>query len=213
MLKVNLSINDSLKPWQVYDKELEAEFGVFDDWVNTFELHRGKANEEEGSMEERTVGKFKVSKCRKVHFRRQFLGNNMCLQWLSNKYINLRCTQGRFCLYKLRNADDCAEGDPEAGQFKVNKGIPPNTSVKVLIRVYIVSVSEFLYLNSSEVLLVLPPSLKPTFIYLCVMKATNLHPADPDGYSDPYIVLRLGNTEIKDRDNYIPKQLNPIFGR
>ncbi|XP_023661455.1 fer-1-like protein 6 isoform X2 [Paramormyrops kingsleyae] len=133
---------------QVYDKDLEAEFGVFDDWVNTFKLYRGKANEEEGSMEERTVGKFK----------------------------------GRFCLYKLMSADDCAEGDPEAGQFKINKGIPPNTSVKVLIRVYIVS-------------------------------ATNLHPADPDGYSDPYIVLRLGNTEIKDRDNYIPKQLNPIFGR
>uniref|UniRef100_A0A3B3RE10 Fer-1 like family member 6 n=1 Tax=Paramormyrops kingsleyae TaxID=1676925 RepID=A0A3B3RE10_9TELE len=146
--KVTTLINVSLKPWQVYDKDLEAEFGVFDDWVNTFKLYRGKANEEEGSMEERTVGKFK----------------------------------GRFCLYKLMSADDCAEGDPEAGQFKINKGIPPNTSVKVLIRVYIVS-------------------------------ATNLHPADPDGYSDPYIVLRLGNTEIKDRDNYIPKQLNPIFGR
>ncbi|NXB28684.1 FR1L6 protein, partial [Eulacestoma nigropectus] len=62
------------------------------------------------------------------------------------------------------------------------QGIPPNHSVKVLIRVYIVA-------------------------------AFNLSPADPDGKSDPYIVLRLGNTEIKDRENYIPKQLNPIFGR
>ncbi|KAJ6663116.1 hypothetical protein lerEdw1_010709 [Lerista edwardsae] len=44
-------------------------------------------------------------------------------------------------------------------------------------------------------------------------KAFNLSPADPDGKSDPYIVLRLGKTEIKDRDNYIPKQLNPVFGR
>ncbi|KAI6075336.1 Fer-1-like protein 6 [Aix galericulata] len=44
-------------------------------------------------------------------------------------------------------------------------------------------------------------------------KAFNLSPADPDGKSDPYIVLRLGNTEIKDRENYIPKQLNPVFGR
>ncbi|KTF87287.1 hypothetical protein cypCar_00015917, partial [Cyprinus carpio] len=68
---------------QVYDKELEAEFGPFDDWVKTFELYRGKANEEE----------------------------------------------------------------------------------------------------------------------------------DPDGKADPYIVLKLGKTEIKDRDNYIPKQLNPVFGR
>ena len=44
-------------------------------------------------------------------------------------------------------------------------------------------------------------------------QASNLHPADPDGKADPYIVLRLGKDEIKDRDNYIPKQLNPVFGR
>lgn len=44
-------------------------------------------------------------------------------------------------------------------------------------------------------------------------QAKNLHPADPDGKADPYIVLRLGKQEIKDRDNYIPKQLNPVFGR
>lgn len=45
---------------QLYKKELEAEFGPFDDWVNTYELFRGKANEEEGATEERFVGKFKV---------------------------------------------------------------------------------------------------------------------------------------------------------
>lgn len=44
-------------------------------------------------------------------------------------------------------------------------------------------------------------------------QASNLHPADPDGKADPYVVLRLGKKEIKDRDNYIPKQLNPVFGR
>lgn len=44
-------------------------------------------------------------------------------------------------------------------------------------------------------------------------QASNLHPADPDGKADPYIVLRVGKREIKDRDNYIPKQLNPVFGR
>ncbi|MBN3319754.1 FR1L6 protein, partial [Atractosteus spatula] len=132
---------------QIYDKELEAEFGPFDDWVNTFELYRGKASEDEGTSDERVVGKFK----------------------------------GRFCLYKLTDEDDDEIGhDP--GQFKITQAVPPNHPVKVLIRVYIVA-------------------------------AFNLHPADPDGKSDPYIVLRLGKTEIKDRDNYIPKQLNPIFGR
>uniref|UniRef100_A0A3Q1BXL8 C2 domain-containing protein n=1 Tax=Amphiprion ocellaris TaxID=80972 RepID=A0A3Q1BXL8_AMPOC len=132
---------------QLYDKELETEFGPFDDWVNTYELFRGKANEEDGATEERFVGKFK----------------------------------GRFCLYKLTEDED-DDWDEDSGYFRVNRGIPANSPVQVLIRVYIVS-------------------------------ASNLHPADPDGKADPYIVLRLGKNEIKDRDNYIPKQLNPVFGR
>ncbi|XP_066479336.1 fer-1-like protein 6 isoform X2 [Tiliqua scincoides] len=86
--------------------------------------------------------------------------------------------KGCFCIYK--SPDDCCSGD--GGQPKILQGIPPNHSVNVLIRVYVVA-------------------------------AFNLSPADPDGKSDPYIVLRLGKTEIKDRDNYIPKQLNPVFGR
>ncbi|XP_045037617.2 fer-1-like protein 6 isoform X2 [Desmodus rotundus] len=50
-------------------------------------------------------------------------------------------------------------------------------------------------------------------IRVYVVAAFNLSPADPDGKSDPYIVVKLGKTEIKDRDKYIPKQLNPVFGR
>uniref|UniRef100_A0A669B099 Fer-1 like family member 6 n=1 Tax=Oreochromis niloticus TaxID=8128 RepID=A0A669B099_ORENI len=127
---------------QLYNKELESEFGPFDDWVKTYELFRGKASEEEGSNEERFVGKFKV------------------------RY------------FKEEDWDEATD----TGSFRVNRGIPPNSPVQVLIRVYIVC-------------------------------ASNLHPADPDGKADPYIVLRLGKNEIKDRDNYIPKQLNPVFGR
>ncbi|XP_044072290.1 fer-1-like protein 6 isoform X2 [Siniperca chuatsi] len=148
-LEPNLGLPTKLATLKLYNKELEAEFGPFDDWVNTYELFRGKANEEEGATEERFVGKFK----------------------------------GRFCMYKL--AEDEAEvwdEAPDTGHFRVNRGIPPNGPVQVLIRVYIVS-------------------------------ASNLHPADQDGKADPYIVLRLGKNEIKDRDNYIPKQLNPVFGR
>ncbi|EMP26126.1 Fer-1-like protein 6 [Chelonia mydas] len=86
--------------------------------------------------------------------------------------------KGSFCIYKSPEDSSSMEG----GQPKVLQGIPPNNSVKVLVRVYIV-------------------------------RAYNLSPADPDGTSDPYIVLRLGKTEIKDQANYIPKQLNPVFGR
>nr|XP_040058215.1 LOW QUALITY PROTEIN: fer-1-like protein 6 [Gasterosteus aculeatus aculeatus] len=148
-LDPNVGPATKLATLKLYDKELEAEFGSFNDWVNTYELFRGKANEEEGATEERFVGKFK----------------------------------GRFCLYKLNedNAEDWDE-DADGRDFRVSRGIPPNGLVQVLIRVYIVS-------------------------------ASNLHPADPDGKADPYIVLRLGKNEIKDRDNYIPKQLNPVFGR
>ncbi|XP_067833416.1 fer-1-like protein 6 [Heptranchias perlo] len=128
---------------EIYDKELEAEFDNFSDWVQTFDLFRGKASEDDTNVDdERIVGKFK----------------------------------GSFCVSKCR---DDHETD---GQCHILQGMPSNTSVKVLIRVYIVA-------------------------------AQNLHPADPDGKADPYIVLQLGKTEIKDRDNYIPKQLNPLFGR
>nr|XP_061826902.1 fer-1-like protein 6 isoform X1 [Nerophis lumbriciformis] len=144
---LSLSLPTKLAMLQLYSKELEAEFGPFNDWVNTYELFRGKANEEEGSTEERFVGKFK----------------------------------GRFCLYKLPGDED-GDWDEDDGQLRVNRGIPANNPVQVLIRVYIVS-------------------------------ASNLHPADPDGKADPYVVVQLGKNEIKDRDNYIPKQLNPVFGR
>uniref|UniRef100_A0A3Q2DZI6 Fer-1 like family member 6 n=1 Tax=Cyprinodon variegatus TaxID=28743 RepID=A0A3Q2DZI6_CYPVA len=147
--KGTLELPTGLPTKILYNKELEAEFGAFDDWVSTYELFRGKANEEEGTSDERFVGKFK----------------------------------GRFCLYKI--SDDEAEDEEDfidLGHFRVNRGIPQNISVQVLIRVYVVS-------------------------------ASNLHPADPDGKADPYILLRLGKNEIKDRDNYIPKQLNPVFGR
>uniref|UniRef100_A0A4X2KXZ5 C2 domain-containing protein n=1 Tax=Vombatus ursinus TaxID=29139 RepID=A0A4X2KXZ5_VOMUR len=86
--------------------------------------------------------------------------------------------KGSFCIYKSPEDPSLEDG----GQLRIQQGIPPNHSISVLIRVYIVA-------------------------------AFNLSPADPDGKSDPYIVLTLGKTEIKDRDKYIPKQLNPVFGR
>ncbi|XP_041105709.1 otoferlin-like isoform X1 [Polyodon spathula] len=46
-----------------------------------------------------------------------------------------------------------------------------------------------------------------------VVKATDLHPADINGKADPYIVIKLGKTEIRDKENYISKQLNPVFGK
>ncbi|KAG8445918.1 hypothetical protein GDO86_010640 [Hymenochirus boettgeri] len=46
-----------------------------------------------------------------------------------------------------------------------------------------------------------------------VVRATDLHPADINGKADPYVAIKLGKTEIKDKENYISKQLNPVFGK
>ncbi|KAI4905468.1 hypothetical protein NFI96_028100 [Prochilodus magdalenae] len=46
-----------------------------------------------------------------------------------------------------------------------------------------------------------------------VIRATDLHPADINGKADPYIAIKLGKSEIKDKENYISKQLNPLFGK
>jgi otoferlin len=46
-----------------------------------------------------------------------------------------------------------------------------------------------------------------------IVKATDLHPMDLNGKADPYIVLQLGSKKISDKENYVSKQLNPVFGK
>lgn len=46
-----------------------------------------------------------------------------------------------------------------------------------------------------------------------VVRCLNLHPTDPNGKADPYLVVHLGKKTHKDRDNYVSKQLSPEFGR
>jgi len=46
-----------------------------------------------------------------------------------------------------------------------------------------------------------------------VLQAIDLHPADINGKADPYIVIRIGQSVISDKEHYISKQLNPVFGK
>lgn len=46
-----------------------------------------------------------------------------------------------------------------------------------------------------------------------VIKATDLHPMDLNGKADPYVVLHLGSKRISDKEHYVSKQLNPVFGK
>uniref|UniRef100_A0A672H7A8 Otoferlin n=1 Tax=Salarias fasciatus TaxID=181472 RepID=A0A672H7A8_SALFA len=136
--------------WQVYNKELETEYGNFEDWLHTFNLYRGKAgdDDEHALDDDRIVGRFK----------------------------------GSLCMYKLPLSEEItreAGFDPNMGMFQ---SIPHNDPINVLVRVYVV-------------------------------RATDLHPADINGKADPYVVIKLGKSEVKDKENYISKQLNPVFGK
>ncbi|XP_062700276.1 otoferlin-like isoform X1 [Aedes albopictus] len=46
-----------------------------------------------------------------------------------------------------------------------------------------------------------------------IVKATDLHPMDLNGKADPYVVLQLGSKRVSDKENYVSKQLNPVFGK
>ncbi|XP_040920171.1 otoferlin isoform X5 [Toxotes jaculatrix] len=134
----------------VYNKELESEYGDFEDWLHTFNLYRGKAgdDDEHALDDDRIVGRFK----------------------------------GSLCMYKLPLSEEItreAGFDPNMGMFQ---SIPHNDPINVLVRVYVV-------------------------------RATDLHPADINGKADPYVVIKLGKSEVKDKENYISKQLNPVFGK
>ena len=59
------------------------------------------------------------------------------------------------------------------------------------------------------------PSNEPinVLVRIYVVKGSDLHPADLNGKADPYVVINLGSKRVSDKDNYISKQLNPIFGK
>lgn len=45
-----------------------------------------------------------------------------------------------------------------------------------------------------------------------IIRGIELQPKDPNGKADPFIVVELGKKKISDKDNYIPNEINPMFG-
>jgi len=48
---------------------------------------------------------------------------------------------------------------------------------------------------------------------LSLLHSLPLSPTLLPSQSDPYLKVKIGKKEINDKDNYIPNQLNPIFGK
>ncbi|XP_077968337.1 otoferlin-like isoform X2 [Styela clava] len=59
------------------------------------------------------------------------------------------------------------------------------------------------------------PSNEPlhVMVRVYVVRANDLHPTDPNGKADPYLMVLLGNQKVNDKENYVSKQLNPMFGK
>jgi Ca2+-dependent lipid-binding protein len=43
------------------------------------------------------------------------------------------------------------------------------------------------------------------------ISAKNVFPQDPDGFSDPYVILELAGSKQKVQTNYIENDLNPVW--
>ncbi|XP_078269853.1 myoferlin-like [Rhinoraja longicauda] len=50
-------------------------------------------------------------------------------------------------------------------------------------------------------------------VRIYIIRAIDLQPKDSNGKCDPFVKISLGRKSIEDRDNYVPKTLNPVYGR
>jgi len=119
-------------------------------------------------------------------------------------------------MYKLPLSEEItreAGFDPNMGMFQ---SIPHNDPINVLVRVYVVRVGNIINAKMYSIVKKNKINCKLHFqnqYSFTSSQATDLHPADINGKADPYIVIKLGKSEVKDKENYISKQLNPVFGK
>uniref|UniRef100_A0A4W3JUH3 Fer-1-like protein 4 n=1 Tax=Callorhinchus milii TaxID=7868 RepID=A0A4W3JUH3_CALMI len=128
------------------------------------------------------------------------LHNKIYTSELENEFHNFEDWLYIFPLYKGKaNEDESWESAEERtmGKYKGSFMVYPTNEAK----------GDFKILQGI-------PNNRPVkvLIRIYVVKATNLAPADLNGKSDPYIVVKVGEHVQDSKERYIPKQLNPVFG-
>uniref|UniRef100_UPI0035900243 otoferlin-like isoform X2 n=1 Tax=Myxine glutinosa TaxID=7769 RepID=UPI0035900243 len=123
-----------------------------------------------------------------------------------NNFEDWLCT---FSLYRGKSGDDDSTPDEDriVGRFKGSMCVykwPISEEIKKEVN-FDANMGMFQGIPNNDITNVL--------VRVYIIRALDLHPADMNGKADPYIALSLGNTEIRDNENYIPKQLNPMFGK
>uniref|UniRef100_A0A8C6MM89 Otoferlin n=1 Tax=Nothobranchius furzeri TaxID=105023 RepID=A0A8C6MM89_NOTFU len=147
-----------------------------------------------------------------IHFftRSRQINNYMCSKVypkeLESEFDNFEDWLHTFNLFRGKGGDDddqsMTDEDRVVGKFKgslcvykVSDDLPREVSFDS-------NLGMFQNIPSNDPINVL--------VRIYVIRATDLHPADINGKADPYVAIRLGKTEIKDKENYISKQLNPL---
>ncbi len=60
----------------------------------------------------------------------------------------------------------------------------------------------------------MPPSVNTkVLVRVYVAGAKDIHPINDDGFSDPYLLVKLGDQVRNERENHLDKNLNPRFGK
>lgn len=125
---------------QLYGGDLESEFSQFQDWLQIFPLYKGRSSVEDDDEdeEERLMGKYKVlwmESCLSVHL-------SVCYSAVKCSLFHTLHPQGSFLVYPID------QGDEEDTTCQITNGIPKNSPIKVLVRVYIVKVPASLSIYS-----------------------------------------------------------------
>eukprot|EP00116_Pleurobrachia_bachei_P010782 sb/3471044/ len=124
-----------------------------------------------------------------------------------NNQHSTHSTQGTFRIYPL--PADGSEPPP-----RMLQNAPSNNPIELKVRVYIIR-ARGLEPQDPNGLVSCPPLPLVNMVtdFLVTPRLLNIYPYNETfSQSDPYPALKIGKTKIRDRDHYVPKCLEPMYG-